>query len=68
LDTNALLPYLSALPLSGLNGIAASHIAMNRCGIVFLRTLIGSALLVMIFLLAKGKFHAANENKDSLLP
>ena len=41
---------------------------MNSYEIVFLRTLIGSALLVMIFLLAKGKFHAANENKDSLLP
>jgi drug/metabolite transporter (DMT)-like permease len=39
---------------------------MNSYEIVFLRTLIGSALLVVIYLLKKGKFHITSDKKDYL--
>lgn len=42
MDRKALLRYLSALLLFGLNGIVASQIAMSSYEIVFLRTMIGS--------------------------
>ena len=51
LDKRALIKYLLALLLFGLNGIVASHIAMSSYEIVFLRTMIGSALLIGLFLL-----------------
>lgn len=60
----ALLKYLAALLLFGLNGIVASHIAMNSYEIVFLRTLIGSALLISIFLLKKGRFQIRSSRRD----
>lgn len=66
MDKIALLKYLSALLLFGLNGIVASHITMNSYEIVFLRTLIGSALLVIIFLLTKGAFHVKDNKRDYL--
>ncbi len=53
----ALMKYLCALLLFGLNGIVASHIALNSYEIVFLRTLIGSVLLMVVFLLGRGRFH-----------
>lgn len=58
--------HLFALLLFGLNGIVASHIALSSYEIVFLRTLIGSLLLIGLFLLGKGKFHF-KENKRDLL-
>lgn len=64
MDKKALLKYLSALLLFGLNGIVASHIAMNSYEIVFLRTLIGSILLVGLFLLTKGRFHIKDNKRD----
>ena len=45
LDRRAFVKYLCALLLFGLNGIVANQIALNSYEIVFLRTLIGSALL-----------------------
>ncbi len=66
MNKKALIKYLAALLLFGLNGIVASHIKMNSYEIVFLRTLIGSLLLVFMFLLAKGKFHIKNNKKDYL--
>lgn len=58
--------YLSALLLFGLNGIVASHIALSSYEIVFLRTMIGSMLLIALFVSGKGKFHL-RENKRDLL-
>ena len=66
LDKKALIKYLFALLLFGSNGIIASHIAMNSYEIVFLRTLIGSALLITIYLLTKGKFQFRNKKKEYL--
>lgn len=66
MDKKALVKYLSALLLFGLNGIVASRITMNSYEIVLLRTLIGSALLVAIFLLTRGKFHFNDNKKDYL--
>ena len=47
--------YLLALILFGTNGIVASFISLNSYEIVFLRTLIGGALLVAIFLSTRPK-------------
>lgn len=54
LDRRAFVKYLCALLLFGLNGIVANRIALNSYEIVFLRTLIGSALLILIYLFGKG--------------
>lgn len=62
----ALLKYLSALLLFGLNGIVASQIAMGSYEIVFLRTMIGSILLILLFLLGKGRFHLREHRRDFL--
>ena len=49
--------YLFALLLFGFNGIVASRItSISSTGIVYLRTMIGSALLFSIFLMTKSKF------------
>lgn len=66
MDKKALIKYLCALILFGLNGIVASHISMNSYEIVFLRTLIGSILLILLFLIGKGKFHIRTNKRDTL--
>lgn len=66
MNKKALIKYLCALLLFGLNGIVASHIAMSSYEIVFLRTLIGSVLLIAIFLISKGKFHIRSNKHDAL--
>lgn len=64
MDKKAFIKYLSALLLFGLNGIVASNISLSSYEIVFLRTLIGSVLLVVLFLIGKGKFHIKDHKKD----
>ncbi len=66
MDKKALLKYLSALLLFGLNGIVASQIPMSSYEIVFLRTMIGSVLLFILFILGKGRFHLQEHRRDSL--
>ncbi len=48
--------YLLALLLLGSNGIVASYIALSSYEIVFMRTMLGSLLLLAVFLLSRGKF------------
>lgn len=60
----AIVKYLCALLLFGLNGIVSSHIALNSYEIVFLRTMIGSILLICIFLFSKENFHWKEYKKD----
>lgn len=66
MDRKAFAKYILALLLFGLNGIVASHIPLNSYEIVFLRTLIGSVLLIALFLLGKGKFHMKAYKEDTL--
>ena len=66
LNRTALLKYLSALLLFGLNGIVASQIARGSYEIVFLRTMIGSVLLIILFILGKGRFHLREHKRDFL--
>ncbi len=66
MDRKAFFKYISALLLFGLNGIVASHIPLNSYEIVFLRTLIGSILLILLFLIGKGKFHIKAYKKDTV--
>ncbi len=65
MDTKAFVKYLSSLLLFGLNGIVASHIPLSSYEIVFLRTLIGSCLLIVLFLLGKNNFHIKTHKKDT---
>lgn len=58
--------YILALLLFGSNGIVASFISMNSYEIVLLRTLLGSLLLVAIFLFGKGKFTFHKKKKHFL--
>lgn len=58
--------YILALLLFGSNGIVASHVALNSYEIVLLRTLIGSLLLILLFLLTKNKFSFLKAKKDFL--
>ena len=66
MDSKAFIKYISALLLFGLNGIMASHIPLNSYEIVFLRTLIGSILLIALFLIGKGKFRIKAYKRDAL--
>jgi len=66
MNKKALVKYLAALLLFGLNGIIASYISMKSYEIVFLRTMIGSILLIAIFLCTKGKFQFKTYKKDFL--
>lgn len=60
----AYIKYLIALLLFGSNGIVASRISLNSCEIVLLRTLIGSLLLMLIFLLQRKPFDFIKHKKD----
>ena len=60
------LTYLLGLLLFGSNGIVASRIHMSSYGIVFYRTMIGSALLIALFLLGGGRFQLASLNRRHL--
>ena len=63
-NRQALGKYLCALLLFGLNGVVASRIALTSYEIVFFRTLIGSGLLISVFLLGKGRIHWKEHRKD----
>lgn len=65
MDIKAFIKYISAVLLFGLNGIVASHIPLSSYEIVFLRTFIGSVLLIFLFLLGNGKFHIKTYKKDT---
>lgn len=56
--------YFFALLLFGTNGIVASYITLTSYEIVFLRTLIGSLLLVAIFVLSREKATCLNNKRD----
>ncbi len=58
--------YIFALLLFGSNGIVASFISMNSYEIVLFRTLLGSFLLLAIFILGKGKFTFYKNKRCSL--
>ncbi|MGD9566903.1 MAG: DMT family transporter [Sedimentibacter sp.] len=56
--------YFFALLLFGTNGIVASYILLTSYEIVFLRTLIGSLLLVTIFIFSREKVTCLNNKRD----
>ena len=64
MDKKAFIKYLCALLLFGLNGIVASQISMTSYEIVFLRTLIGSVFLSVLFLLTKEKLTIKKHPRD----
>lgn len=48
--------YIAALLLFGSNGVVVSHIPLVSYQVVFLRTILGSLVLLVIFLFSRGKF------------
>lgn len=58
--------YFAALLMFGMNGIVASYIALTSYEIVFTRTLIGSMLLVAIYVLTRQKVHLLQNKKHTL--
>jgi len=62
----AFLKYILALVLFGSNGIVASHISLISYGIVLMRTLLGSLLLITIFLVRREEFTFLNHKKQSV--
>ena len=62
----AYFKYIIALLLFGSNGIVASNIHLPSVEIVFWRTLIGSLLLVVIFLATRQKITFIKEKRDTL--
>lgn len=66
LNLRAFAKYLCAVLLFGLNGIVASHIQLSSYEIVFLRTCIGSVLLVALFLLGRRRFRCKENKRDYL--
>ncbi len=64
-DRIALIKYLCAVLLFGLNGIVAAHIALSSYEIVFLRTMIGSLLLIVLFRISRGRFHLRDNKRDA---
>lgn len=56
--------YMMGLLLFGSNGIVASHISLSSYQIVMLRTMIGSGLLLLLFLLSGQRFTFYNKKKD----
>jgi Predicted membrane protein len=57
------IKYFLALLLFGFNGIVASYISLNSYEIVFLRTLIGSVFLGIIFFCSKSKLQGIKNKK-----
>ena len=49
MNKKAFLKYLCALLLFGLNGIVASHIELKGCEVVYMSTMLGSVLLIVLF-------------------
>jgi drug/metabolite transporter (DMT)-like permease len=60
------LKYLTGLLLFGSNGIIASHIVLSSYEIVFLRSFLGSLLLIVLYLASGHHFTAFSHKKDLL--
>ena len=59
----AYIKYILSLLLFGSNGVVASYILLNSYEIVFTRTLIGSAFLIVVFIFSKGKLQCWKNKK-----
>ena len=66
MKNKAFIKYLFSLLMFGSNGVVASFIALGSLQIVLLRTLLGSILLVALFLISGGKFTFYRRKKQSL--
>ncbi len=66
IEKRSFIKYILALLLFGTNGIVAEFITLNSYEIVFLRTMIGSILLIVIFFLSKEKLTFYKYKKQSV--
>lgn len=60
------IKYFAALLMFGMNGIVASFIVLNSYEIVLTRTMIGSLLLISIFIITKQEIHVFDNKKHFL--
>lgn len=60
----AYVAYIASLVLFGLNGVVASYISLPSDEIVFLRTLIGSVVLLAVFLVLREMFTFRQYRRD----
>lgn len=60
--------YLLSVLLFGSNGLVASQIALDSYEIVLMRTMLGSLLLITVYLWMKGKFIFLKHKKQMLFP
>jgi len=61
------LKYFAGLLLFGSNGIVASHIALTSYEIVFLRSVLGSLLLIVLYFITGHRFTALSHGKDLIM-
>ncbi len=61
---SALITYFASLLLFGSNGVVASSINMSSIGVVFYRSVLGSALLLILFMAGKNRIEFAKYKKD----
>lgn len=62
----SLLKYIAALLLFGSNGIVAGHISLSSHEIVLFRTMIGSALLIALYLIYNKRFTFYRHKKSAV--
>lgn len=65
-DRKSFLKYLGSLLIFGSNGVMVSHISLSSYEIVFLRTLIGTAFIILLYLATGGKFHIREHKRDAI--
>ena len=64
MKNKSFIKYIVAHLFFGANGVVASYINLNSYEIVFLRTLLGSALLIALFFLSREKISFHKNKKD----
>lgn len=60
----AYLKYFAGLLLFGMNGVVASYISLTSSEIVLLRSILGSLVLLLLFLISGNRFHRPERLAD----
>ena len=66
MDKKAFIKYLCALLIFGSNGVMVAHINLTSYEIVFLRTMIGTAFIIFLYLVTGNKFHIRENKRDAV--
>ena len=67
-DKRAFATYIASLLLFGTNGVVAAYITgMGSTQIVLVRTMLGSMMLISVFLLLRGRFRIFGDRKAATM-